>query len=127
MYTVGDFLIRIKNAYASSKKEVDLPFSKENYAIGKILVEEGYLKKIKEKGGNKKSLEAELSYKNKKPSLSKIKLVSKPSVRIYSIKKKIPKTLKGRGITLISTNLGVLTDKKAREKNVGGEIICQIY
>lgn len=127
-YTVGDFLIRIKNAYLARKTEVELPNSKENSAICEILVAKNYLKSFekKERKGHK-ILAARLLYKERKPAISNIKLISKPSVHVYVPKNRIPKTLRGIGITVLSTNKGLMTDREAREKKIGGEIICQIY
>src|SRR6185503_4771791 len=98
-YTVGQFLIQIKNACMAHKKDVILPYSKESLAIGKILQEEGYLKKITEKEENKiKSLYAELIYQNHEPKIHDIHLVSKPSLHRYVRKTRIPRTLGGYGI-----------------------------
>ncbi len=126
MYTKGDFLIRIKNAYMANKKEVELSYSKENFAIGKILEQEGFIKKIiEEKKGSKKFLQAVLLYKNRKPSLISVKIISKPSVHIYKNKSKI--NLLSYGVTIVSTSHGIMSGKEARAKGFGGEVICQIY
>ncbi len=128
MYTIGDFLIRLKNAYLARKKEIIFPYSKVVKSIGKILEEEGYIKKISEKTEEKKKqLIIELLYKSKKPVFNDVILISKPSVHVYVDKKNIPNTRGGFGITIISTNKGILTDKKARKENVGGKVLCQIF
>lgn len=127
MYTTGDFLIRIKNAYMACKPEVILPFSKENLSIGKILEKEGYIAKIEERKDEKKSLIATLSYTDRTPALSQIRLVSKPSVHHYVTRRRIPKTRGGFGITILTTSKGIMTDKKARKEGVGGEVICEVY
>ncbi|OGH38367.1 MAG: 30S ribosomal protein S8 [Candidatus Levybacteria bacterium RIFCSPLOWO2_01_FULL_36_10] len=127
-YSIGDFLIRLKNAYMAGKKEVTLSYSRVIASIGKILEEEGYVKKISEKlDGKKKFLRVELLYKNSKSSLKNVVLVSKPSVHVYVDKKHIPSTRRGFGITIISTSKGIMTEKKARKENVGGEVLCQLF
>jgi small subunit ribosomal protein S8 len=128
MYNTGDFLIRIKNAYMARKRDVELPFSKNNLAIAKVMVEEGYLAKIEEKEvEKKKTLHAQLSYKDRKPTVTEIKLVSTPSVHVYVKSTEIPRTQGGLGMTVISTPEGVLSGKKARQKGLGGKVICQIF
>lgn len=128
MYNTGDFLIRIKNAYMARMQGVDLPFSKNNLAIARVMVEEGYLKKIEEKDvDSKKMLHATLTYTNRMPAVTQIKLVSTPSVHVYVKSKKIPRTQGGFGVTIVSTPEGVLSGKKAQKKGLGGKVICQIY
>lgn len=124
MYTVGQFLIELKNAYAASKKEASLPYSKENLAIGRLLVKNNYLKKIEE---NDTRLVAQLLYKNRKPAITHIKLISKPSVRIYIRNSAMAKNLRGAGLTILSTNKGILTGMDARKQQLGGEVICRVY
>lgn len=131
-HLISDFLIRIKNAYMAKKKNVEFPYSKVVLAIGKILEKEGYIKKITEKEQDKKKfLQVELLYKNrgnaKNAAFRDVKLVSKPSVHIYSGKTRIPKTRGGFGITVLSTSKGVMTDKQAVKEGVGGEILFQIF
>lgn len=143
MYTIGDFLIQIKNAYGARKKIMSYPYSNAVFSIGKILEKEGFVKKIsaptspagrsggksqKSKSGAEiNSLEIELKYKDKRPAVSDIKLISKPSIHYHmgfsQIKKSIPKY----GTTLISTNRGIMTAKDINKERIGGEIICQIY
>lgn len=128
MYTIGDFLIRIKNAYMAGKREVTFSYSRVVFSIGKLLEEEGYIKKIKtHEKDNKKIIQVELLYKNKQKALQDVKLISKPSVHMYVDKNNIPKAGGGFGITIVSTNRGIMTDKRARKEKVGGEIICQIF
>lgn len=127
-YVIGDFLIRIKNAYLAHKKQVELPYSKAALEIGKILVEEGYLEKISSlEDGKKKNIEAGLKYNGRTPAIIDIKIVSRPSVRYYTSNKEIKKR-KGRdfGINILTTNKGIMTSLKAQELGVGGEIICKV-
>jgi len=128
MYTTGDFLIRIKNAYMARKREVELAYSKNNLAIGKVMVEEGYLGKIVEKDAEgKKVLHAELVYRERMPAVKEIKLISTPSVHVYVKSTEIPRAQGGFGITIVSTPEGVLSGKKAKKKGLGGKVICQIF
>lgn len=126
-YTVGDFLIRIKNAYMANKVSAVLPYSKENLAIGKILVAEGYLKKIVEEGTETKKLVAELLYKDREPAIHDVKLVSKPSLHRHTKKVALTKYRGGAGLTIISTSKGVMSGKQAYKVGVGGEVICQLF
>lgn len=128
MYTIGDFLIQLKNAYMAGKPTISFPYSKAVLAIAKVLKEEGYIQNVKSKTEDeKKSIEIELLYKGRKPVVHDIRLVSKPSVRRYVAKNRIPRTEGGFGIAILSTSSGIMTGKKARKEKIGGEIICQIY
>ncbi len=126
---IADMLIRIKNAYLAGKKTVVTDFSKMLNEIAQILVKEGYLKSVKtedeEKGFNK--LKLTLKYKSHRPVLTEVKRISKPGVRIYARAKKIPYVKEGRGITIVSTPQGLMTNRQAKESNLGGEVICQIW
>lgn len=127
-YPIGDFLIRIKNAYLAGKKELVCPHSKSIASIGKILVDEGYLKKIKE-GDNqgRKTITVELLYKGRRAALTDIKIISKPSVHEYFDIKKLKKGGRKFGMSIISTNKGIMTGKNAQKENVGGEVICKVF
>ena len=137
MDNIADLLIRIKNGYSARKDVVLIPHSNIKEQIAKILVEEGYLKKLEvpAKGGsasggkNKKFrvLELTLKYKAKKPVINTIKQISKQGVRIYRKEGEIPRVKQGYGITLVSTSQGLMTDKKAKKNNLGGEVIAQIW
>ncbi len=125
---VGDLLARIRNAYLARHDQVVVPHSKLKEAVVKILVDEGYLDSYQVTGDKPKlSLELKLKYINNKPAITGIKRVSKPGRRLYAAVTDIPKTLGGYGITIVSTNKGVLTDKQARKASVGGELICQVW
>jgi small subunit ribosomal protein S8 len=130
MDTIADFLIRIKNGYRCKKDEVVTHYSAVNEKIAKILVDNGYLKEAKvEKttSQKKKIINLTLKYEGKKPALSEIKRMSRPALRIYVKKTKIPQILGGLGLAIISTPKGLLTDSQAREKGEGGELICEVY
>ncbi|MBU0578566.1 30S ribosomal protein S8 [Patescibacteria group bacterium] len=126
--SIADMIIRIKNALAAGHSEVVIPHSKLKAAIAEILVRENYVSKtesLEMKPQNQ--IKLKLRYEGSLPAISGVKRASKPGRRLYVSVNKIPVTLDGYGITLLSTNQGILTDKEARLKNVGGEIICQIW
>ena len=127
---IADMLTRIRNANTAKHDTVDVPSSKMKLAIADILSEEGYIKKydlIDE--GNFKTIRITLKYgadRNEK-IISGIKRISKPGLRIYAGKDELPRVLGGLGVAIISTNQGVVTDKKARELQVGGEVLAYIW
>lgn len=127
---IADMLTRIRNANTAKHDTVDVPSSKMKLAIADILLEEGYIKKydlIDE--GNFKTIRITLKYgadRNDK-IISGLKRISKPGLRIYAGKDELPRVLGGLGIAIISTNQGVVTDKKARELQVGGEVLAYIW
>lgn len=128
---IADTLTRIKNAYLAHHQVVEIPYSKIREKISKILAKKDYLKSAKVKSVDRqtkfKQIVCELSYKDGKPSLTDLERVSKPGKRVYSHWKQIPRTLSGYGITIISTSKGMMTDKEARKKKLGGEIICKVW
>ena len=127
---IADMLTRIRNANTAKHDTVDVPASKMKLAIADILVEEGYIKKYDIiEDGNFKTIHITLKYgadKNEK-IISGIKRISKPGLRVYAGKEDMPKVLGGLGIAIISTNQGVITDKKARELGVGGEVLAFVW
>ena len=127
---IADMLTRIRNANTAKHDTVDVPSSKMKLAIAQILLDEGYIKKfdIVEDGGFT-TIHITLKYgadKNEK-IISGIKRISKPGLRVYAGKEDLPKVLGGLGIAIISTNQGVITDKKARELQVGGEVLAFVW
>jgi small subunit ribosomal protein S8 len=124
---IGDMLIRIKNGYLARKDVVEVPYSKMKEEIAKILVKEGYLKKFKIENLKFKILKLELKYEGKRPAIEGVKRISKPGVRIYAKAGEIPKVKYGFGITIVSTSKGIMTDREAKKKNLGGEVICQVW
>ena len=127
---IADMLTRIRNANTAKHDTVDVPASKMKIAIANILVDEGYIAKydIVEDGAFK-TIRITLKYgadKNEK-IISGIKRISKPGLRVYASKENMPKVLGGLGIAIVSTNKGVMTDKKARELNVGGEVLAFVW
>jgi len=127
---IADMLTRIRNANTAKHDTVDVPSSKMKLAIANILLDEGYIKKydVIEEGGFK-TIHITLKYgadKNEK-IISGIKRISKPGLRVYAGKEDMPKVLGGLGVAIVSTNQGVITDKKARELGVGGEVLAFVW
>ena len=127
---IADMLTRIRNANTAKHDTVDVPASKMKEAIANILLEEGYIKAVDMvEEGNFKTIRITLKYgkdKNEK-IITGIKRISKPGLRVYAGKDELPKVLGGLGIAIISTNKGVLTDKQAREAQVGGEVLAFVW
>ena len=125
---IADLLTRIRNAAATKKDSVTVPYSKVNVAIVNELVKNNYLgsSQVEEVGGHK-VLKIALIYKNRLSVITNIQRVSKPGRRVYSTSEKIKKVLAGHGISIISTSQGLMTNKEARHKSVGGEVLCKIY
>ena len=127
---IADMLTRIRNANTAKHDTVDVPSSKMKLAIAKILVDEGYIQKYDlVDDGNFKTIRITLKYgadKNEK-IISGIKRISKPGLRVYAGKDELPRVLGGLGVAIISTNQGVVTDKKARELQVGGEVLAFVW
>lgn len=125
---ISDLLIRLKNAACAGHEVVDLPYSKMKAQIAEILLTEGYLTTVEKVAGEPlATLHLGLKYVGRTPAMSDVKLLSKPGRRLYTSVKDIPRTLGGYGVTIVSTSKGVLSDKSARQQNVGGELICQIW
>ena len=128
--TIADLLTRIRNASSAKHDTVDIPASNMKKAIVQILLDEGYIKNYQfiEEKNNQGTLRVTLKYVDgKKPAISGLKRVSKPGLRIYTDVENMPKVLKGLGIAILSTSKGVMTDKKARQENVGGEVLAFIW
>ena len=126
---IADMLTRIRIASQANFKTVDIPASNMKRDIAEILFNEGYIKAYEEiKNDNQGIIRVSLKYTEKgKKVISGLKRISKPGLRIYASKEELPKVLNGLGIALISTSKGVMTDKKARELGVGGEVLAYIW
>jgi len=126
---IADMLTRIRNGYLVRKKTVEVPYSQIIQKIAKILVREKFLTKIEIQGKKlaEKKVILHLKYKGKEPALTGIKRISKPGLRVYAKANKIPMVRLGFGITIVSTPSGLLTDREARKKNLGGEVVCQVW
>jgi len=127
---IADMLTRIRNANTAKHDTVDVPASKMKLAIAQILLDEGYIKNFEViEDGKFQTIHITLKYgadKNEK-IISGIKRISKPGLRVYAGKDDMPRVLGGLGIAIISTNQGVITDKKARELKVGGEVLAFVW
>jgi small subunit ribosomal protein S8 len=127
---IADMLTRIRNANTAKHDTVDIPASKMKIAIADILLKEGYIRNYEiEEVGNFKNIHITLKYgmdKNVK-IITGLKRISKPGLRVYASKDQLPKVLGGLGIAIISTNKGVITDREAREQNVGGEVLAFVW
>lgn len=127
---IADMLTRIRNAMNIKKEVVALPYSKIKESILNLLKEEGYIVNVKivEVDENKKDLEVTLKYlEDNTNAIHGLKRISKPGLRIYANKEELPKVLNGLGTAIISTSKGIITDEKARELGVGGEVIAYIW
>ena len=126
---IADMLTRIRNALTVRKETVEIPASNMKREIARILLEEGYVKDVKETGeGYKANIVITLKYTADGQSvISGLTRVSKPGLRSYTGAQKMPKVLGGYGIAIVSTNKGIMTDKQAKLKNVGGEVLCYVY
>ena len=127
---IADMLTRIRNANSAKHDTVDIPASKMKLAIAQILQDEGYINKYDViDDGNFKAIHITLKYGADKSEkiISGIKRISKPGLRVYAGKDELPRVLGGLGIAIISTNQGVITDKKARELQVGGEVLAFVW
>ena len=127
---IADMLTRIRNANTAKHDTVDIPASKIKVAIANILLDEGYIKKYElVEEGNFSTIRVTLKYgkdKNEKV-ITGLKRISKPGLRVYAGKEDMPKVLGGLGVAIVSTNQGIITDKKARELGVGGEVLALVW
>lgn len=124
--TIADLLTRIRNAQSAGKEMVVMPSSKIKVSITKVLEEEGYIERYVILGDVKPVLSITLKYYAGAPVIEKIKRISRPGLRIYRRCGELPTVMNGLGIAIISTPRGVITDRRARELRVGGEVICEI-
>ena len=127
---IADMLTRIRNANMRKHDTVDVPASKMKNAIAEILYNEGYIEKYElVDNGNFKDIRITLKYSQDKSVkiITGLKKISKPGLRVYAGKDNMPKVLGGLGIAIVSTNEGIMTDKEARRKGIGGEVLCFIW
>ena len=125
---ISDMLTRIRNAQVIGHSKVIIPFSRFKLALAKILEQENYIDEAQTKKGTKfDNLEITLKYSNGIGVIEGLEKVSKPSQRIYSEGKKAPWVKQGHGIAVISTSQGLMTDREARKKRIGGEVVCKIW
>ena len=126
---IADMLTRIRNAGAARHATVEIPASGMKKAIAQILLDEGYIKAFEiVDNGTQGTIKITLKYTaNKEKAISGLRRVSKPGLRVYAGAEELPRVLKGLGIAIISTSKGIMTDKKARELHVGGEVLAFIW
>lgn len=126
---IADMLTRIRNAGSAKHESVDVPASNMKKAIADILLEEGYIKGLQEiEDGKQGVLRITLKYSgNKQKVITGIKRISKPGLRVYAGKDELPKVLGGLGVAIISTSTGIMTDRKARQNGVGGEVLAYVW
>jgi small subunit ribosomal protein S8 len=126
---IADYLTRIRNALKARHKVVEIPASNLKKEITKILHESGYILNFKFEEGAPGVIKIALKYdlKSKQPAISKIDRISSPGHRKYAGAEELPRVLNGLGIAVMSTSKGVMTDKKARQEKVGGEVLCYVY
>ncbi|HHU06291.1 MAG TPA: 30S ribosomal protein S8 [Clostridiales bacterium] len=126
---IADFLTRIRNANSAKHDTVDIPASNVKKAMAEILLEEGYIKNFQIiNDGAQGIIRITLKYNNgKEKVISGLRRVSKPGLRVYAGADELPSVLKGLGIAIISTSKGIMTDKKARQEHVGGEVLAFVW
>lgn len=125
---IADMLTRIRNALAAQKAEVSMPYSRLKNTILEQFLNHGFVLGVQVKGeGVEKKLVVTLRSETQPPRITELSRISRPGQRLYSKSGSIPKSKSGRGIVLVSTSRGVISDKEAREQKIGGELICQVY
>jgi small subunit ribosomal protein S8 len=126
---IADLLTRIRNGQRASKKSVACPYSREKESIVKVLQEEGYIRghSTANNVSGHKDLLIELKYHENEPVIRYIDRISTPGRRVYSSIGKLPKVANGLGMSILSTNKGIVSDAKARSLSVGGEVLCRVF
>jgi small subunit ribosomal protein S8 len=124
---IADMLTRIRNAQATEKVSVMVPASKVKRAIAQVLKDEGYIEDYADRDQEGKAfIEIGLKYYAGKPVIEKIERISRPGLRIYKGRDDIPRVMNGLGVAILTTSKGVMTDRRARETGVGGEVLCVV-
>ena len=124
---IADMLTRIRNGQKARKLAVSMPASKQKEAIARVLADEGYITAYAVDGeGAAMELTIELKYFEGVPVIERIRRASRPGLRVYSGKEQLPKVLGGLGVAVVSTSAGVMSDRQAREKGIGGEVLCVV-
>lgn len=126
---IGDMLTRIRNGQKAQMKKIMCPASSMRANVLKVLKEAGFIRDFREQAADTghKELVIELKYDAGQPVIRELRRISKPGRRIYSAAKEIPRFYNGLGLTILSTPQGVMDDQQAREQNVGGEVLCQVF
>ncbi|MBG4379888.1 30S ribosomal protein S8 [Pseudomonas aeruginosa] len=124
---LADMLTRIRNAQMAEKTVVSIPSSKLKAAVAKVLKDEGYIADFQISSEVKPQLSIELKYFEGKPVIEEVKRISRPGLRQYKSVEQLPKVRGGLGVSIVSTNKGVMTDRAARAAGVGGEVLCTVF
>lgn len=125
---ISNTLTLIRNATRARHESVDIPSSKMTKAIAEVLKQDGYIENFRfSEDGKQGILRVYLRYHHKESVITNLKRISRPGFRVYADKNKIPRVLRGRGLAIISTSKGVVSDKQARELRVGGEVVCYVW
>lgn len=126
---IADLLTRIRNANIVKHETVEIPSSNIKKAIANIMLQEGYIKNVEEyTDGSVPMLKVTMKYgQNKEKTITGLKRISKPGLRVYCRKEEIPRVLNGLGVAIVSTSKGIVTDREARKLAVGGEVLCYIW
>ena len=124
---IADMLTRLRNAAAVRKQEVVLPLSRVKFEIAKILEKEGYLAGVETTDSHHGQLKLKMRYTEDGSVIRDVQRISKPGRRVYAAKTDLPRVLNDQGIAVISTSSGLMTNKEARKRGLGGEVVCEIY
>ena len=124
---IADLLTRIRNAQLAGHEDVDVPHSKLKVEIVRVLQEEGYINSYQVVERTRRVVQISLKYSKGVPVIEEIKRISRPGLRIYKDSDSVPSINGGLGIAIVSTNRGVMTDRKARKDGVGGEVLCTVF
>jgi small subunit ribosomal protein S8 len=123
---IADLLTRIRNGQSSAKPSVSMPSSRAKVDVCKVLKQEGFIDdySVAQEAGSKTTLTVALRYHEGRPVIDRLERVSTPSLRVYRSRSKLPKVMGGFGVAIVSTSLGVMTDREARARGQGGEVMC---
>lgn len=126
---LGDMLTRIRNGQKAQMKKITCPASSMRANVLKVLKDAGFIRDYREQAAatGHKELVIELKYESGQPVIRELRRISKPGRRVYSAAKEMPRFYNGLGLTVVSTPQGVMDDQQAREQNVGGEVLCQVF
>ncbi|MBI4133310.1 30S ribosomal protein S8 [Candidatus Uhrbacteria bacterium] len=123
---IADMLTRIRNATRVHKSEAVIPYSKLKYRIAELLVREGFLAAV-EKTDDPRAMRVAFKYHDTSPAIQAIRRISKPGRRVYAPATELPRVRQDTGIAIVSTSAGILTNKEARKRRLGGEVLCEVY
>lgn len=124
---ISDMLTRIRNAAAVRKAEARIPFSKLKFAVAKVLAEAGYVESAEKSSAGHGEIRVVLKYQDGESAIRRVARVSRPGRRVYASYDQLPLVLSDSGIAVVSTSQGVMTNKDARRRKLGGEVLCEVY